>query len=806
MLKKFLVGAAVILLGGAISGVFVKMAAERDYQKAAAHYVEREHADSLISAGHVAAKFQGIYENLRTISLLPTVRKIDRHATKIDDDAKGAIQEIYNNLANSVAVSEVYIVPASFDPNKIDPVTQQLEKPSLVFDQLIVDAGRLANATEPFAAQSSINQNAPAVPEVETYEYWQLADQIAWLKKRQFDLASFNRMRLPMISGPEVITCDNTEFVKTGKDADRLGLIFSVPFYDLDGVFSGVITAVVRSNTLKGILPGEDFALINPENNFVLPASQTGQAQKSLKSVVASTPDSSLIYSELLPLTSHDPKSKWTLWVGHPNSRFLNNSEVGAVKSFEMTAMSMIALVVMICLIFWALILRKQETNRVLEAREAKRSEEMSHAALHDALTGLPNRVLLRQRMDEAMARVKRGEKMAMLWVDLDHFKNINDSLGHPVGDALLKTVAARMLECVRKTDTVARIGGDEFLILQLNVGTAEQSAILAQRLIDKLSEPIELDGHQVVTGASVGISVAIGDGEDAETILRNADIALYRAKLDGRNTYRFFQPSMEAAVRECRELEMGLRRALMSNEFVLHYQPLIDAESEEILGFEALIRWQDPEKGMVAPGVFIPVAEEIAIIAAIGEWALMRACMDAASWPDNLRVAVNLSPLQFKSVTLGPNIIKALNVSGLKPSRLELEITESVLLAANEPTMDLLHQLRNLGVKIALDDFGTGYSSLSYLQSFPFDKIKIDRSFVSQGDGTEKNSAIVRAIVAMAGSLGMATTAEGVETLDQLERIRGQGCTELQGYLFSRPIPLNEVHQLLEHKKALAA
>ena len=421
----------------------------------------------------------------------------------------------------------------------------------------------------------------------------------------------------------------------------------------------------------------------------------------------------------------------------------------------------------------------------------------IAHMAQHDALTGLPNRDHLRGRMEEAMARVRRGESMAVLCLDLDHFKAVNDTLGHPVGDTLLKAVTDRLRKCVREVDTVARFGGDEFIVLQPGIEHPEQAGILAQRLIETVSEPYSLDGHQVVIGMSVGIAVALTDSDDPDTLIKNADMALYRAKTDGRGAYRYFESEMDARLQRRRVLELDLRKAFVAKEFELFYQPLVNLASNHVIGFEALLRWNHPQRGMISPAEFIPLAEEIGVIVPLGEWVIRQACMEAACWPGDLKIAVNLSPAQFRSRALVLNVISALGASGLPANRLELEITESVLLQDNEATLATLHQLKDLGVRIAMDDFGTGYSSLSYIRSFPFDKIKIDRSFVSDLSASDC-LAIVRAVAGLGLSLGMVTTAEGVETEEQLQQVREQGCTEMQGYLFSPPRPAGELGPFL--------
>jgi diguanylate cyclase (GGDEF)-like protein len=429
---------------------------------------------------------------------------------------------------------------------------------------------------------------------------------------------------------------------------------------------------------------------------------------------------------------------------------------------------------------------------------------KIEYMAHHDALTDLANRVLLNERLEQALSRrIHRTEMVAVHHLDLDQFKAVNDTFGHPAGDKLLKIVAERLRALVRETDTIARMGGDEFVIVQAPITDPTEATSLAQAIIASISEPFDLDGHQAAIGASVGIAVGPGDGLRPDKLLRNADLALYRAKGDGRGTFRFFEPAMDLQMQTRRIVEQDLRKALPAEEFELYYQPVVNLASNEISGFEALIRWNHPLRGMVAPSSFIPLAEEIGFIVPLGEWVIRQACLTAAQWPEHLHVAVNISAAQFRSPGLLQVIVGALAASGLSPTRLEIEITETVLLQNRDTTLAVLHQLRALGVRIALDDFGTGYSSLTYLQCFPFDKIKIDRSFVK--DITENTGSlnIVRAVAALAKGMGMTATAEGVETGEQLDKVTSEGCTEMQGYLFSRPLPVTEIERLFLPQRA---
>jgi diguanylate cyclase (GGDEF)-like protein len=428
----------------------------------------------------------------------------------------------------------------------------------------------------------------------------------------------------------------------------------------------------------------------------------------------------------------------------------------------------------------------------VTEAIRTKR--RISHMARHDALTDLPNRTFFREKLQDALKGVSTESRVAVLCLDLDDFKGVNDTLGHPTGDALLAAVAERLRECAGGVETVARLGGDEFAVLQSGRTQPAAATDLARRIIEAVGRPFELHGHQVVTGATIGIAFAPEDGDDPDRLLKNADMALYRAKGAGRGTHSFFEPSMDANMQARRRVEMGLRRALAHDEFELHYQPVVNLKDNAVAGFEALLRWKDPQRGLISPAEFIPVAEDTGLIVPIGDWDNRHACAEAATWPGDLTVAVNLSPAQFRGHRLTHVVFAALAEARLPARRLELEITESVLLNNNEATLATLHQLRDFGARISMDDFGTGYSSLSYLRSFPFDKIKIDQSFIRDLGGSDDSLAIVRAVTGLGAALGMRTTAEGVETAEQLEYLRREGCTEVQGFLFSRPRPSGEL------------
>jgi diguanylate cyclase (GGDEF)-like protein len=431
----------------------------------------------------------------------------------------------------------------------------------------------------------------------------------------------------------------------------------------------------------------------------------------------------------------------------------------------------------------------------------AEREQRITQLAFNDVLTGLPNRTMFHQQLEQLFRSAEgNGGLFALHCLDLDQFKVINDTLGHPAGDSLLVEAAQRLRHAARG-HFVGRLGGDEFVVLQSVGGDRDSIDRLAREILSAIARPLAIDGNELVPSTSIGIAIAPDDGGDGGTLLRNADLALYRAKEAGRGTYAFFEESLNQRAQERRQLESDLRMAVERGEFELHYQPLFDLEHNRICSFEALLRWNHPARGLVAPVDFIPVAEDTGLIVPIGAWVIREACAQAARWPEPIRVAVNVSPVQFHRGALHETILRALAVTGLAPNRLEVEITESIFLEGSEPTLRLLHALRSVGVRVALDDFGTGYSSLSYLQSFPFDKLKIDRSFIHNLLTRQGASAIVHAITELANALGIETTAEGVEETAQLMELRSHGCSSVQGFLFSEPMSLADVERLFREE-----
>jgi len=441
------------------------------------------------------------------------------------------------------------------------------------------------------------------------------------------------------------------------------------------------------------------------------------------------------------------------------------------------------------------------------DVTESKRAQErITHLAKYDDLTGLANRNQFRERINGMLAAMhKRKNHVAIHLIDLDRFKTINDTLGHPIGDKLLKEVASRLKTVIRPGDMITRFGGDEFVVLQIGTERYQDAKWLAERLARTLKDPFDIDGHRIDIGASIGIAMAPMDGVDADQLLKKADMALYAAKNGGGGDHRFFALEMEEAAQERRALELDLREALTSEQFDLYFQPLVDLRSGRVTTCEALLRWRHPRRGMVPPSIFIPIAEETGLIIPLGEWALQRACYEAAKWPKSVKVAVNLSPVQFRDRGLALQVVSALAKSGLPAQRLELEVTERLLLEDSDGTLTVMEQLKNLGVSISLDDFGTGYSSLNYLRKFPFQKIKIDQSFIA-GLGEERDAqAIIGAVAGLGASLDKTVVAEGIETEEQLKQVTMHGCHEGQGHFFGEPMPADIIQARLEASTTVA-
>jgi diguanylate cyclase (GGDEF)-like protein len=889
-------GYSVILAIGSTAIWFCIERSDYEYRTSLDNFRKESEDDAKDVSVKASQSLANVYQNIRTISLLPSVRDIDRHGTNIDEDARSSIQQIYNNLATNVAVSEVYIVPVDLEPEKIDPVTGKLEEPILMFDELILAAARKDRGDKDRKSFSHVDA-AEGAEEIEIHEYRQLKQQMTWFRERYPSLDTIDGMQIPFINGEEVITCDNTEFDKSGLEADRTGLIFSVPFYGRDGRLKGAISAIIRTKALMNLLPNANFALIDVRNEYLVTPSMAGQVGASSEWVHQALPDPKLFASILIKLPVQTARGDWQLWAGFPNADFLDRSETRALLAQRDFSIGACLIIMLLTLVSWRSLVRRRLTElaqwrdlseatlegllicdgnvivtsngrfismigssdcvlagkrledlitdqealfqlgsgskdyietkiktasgadipveilarsmtylgklrRVLAVRDQsdlhEAEKKIRFLALRDALTGLANRNRFIDELQTSLKRVAPWKSLAVLYLDLDSFKHVNDTLGHGIGDQLLRGVAARLEDAVREADLVARMGGDEFAIILAPPCQPEDATAVASRLIDAISDPYNIDGHQIVIGTSIGISLAPGDGTVPHQLLKNADLALYRAKAEGKQTFRLFEAEMDAKMQARRVLELELRQALALDQFDLAYQPIVDSRSRTTCGFEALLRWRHPERGLVQPLHFIALAEEIGLMGKIGAWVLKQACHDAMSWPSHIRVAVNVSPAQFRGRAIELDVLAALGTSGLPGSRLEIEITESVLMEDTEASVAMLQRLRGHGVRVAMDDFGTGYSSLSYLQKFPFDKIKIDKSFVSDSGISSNSQAIIQAILGLAATFGMSTTAEGIETENQLGDLSAWGCAEFQGYLFSKPLEAQEVASFL--------
>jgi len=1031
-----------LVLGAILAGA-ARMNHESRLQEDMAHFKALSHDEAQVVRSSLEETFAAIYRNLRTVARLPGVRSIDRHGENFDVNARLTAQEIYNNLASQVALSEVYIVSADFDPERIDPRTGKHEEPILMFDQLIVGrtGGDLQKPKEAEPAE---------VEEVEIFEYRLIREQLDWFARNFPSEKQVRGLGYPAIAGPEVVTCDNRRFdPRNPRDADRSGIVYSVPFYGPEGELRGLVAGIFLTAILREQLPSGDYALRVGAYDYSVYPEETGAASGSALWVNKVSPDPSLIYSEVLQLNLMDAGRGWFLWTGRSAGSFWESAEVNLQYQLTRTNYAGTFLVV---LLSWAIVLVFERGRRVVEKRNAelehtvsellasrkklaaahqmarlgswewtpgsdliqlspelrrlikrearetldswrqweelvpgpdadlllgalqglfrrgqgfqldhrlylpggverivqhqaegqwsetgalvrilgtvqdvternlkdekillagkvfecsseaivvtdqdgkildanpaacemtgygkeeilgqnprifksgrhksdfyqdmwcallddgewqgevwdrrkngeiypkwvvinavynsdgvithyvsiaaditqkKQTEEkLQHLAHFDPLTNLPNRLLLQDRLEQAIGRAERTQKsLALMFLDLDRFKVINDTLGHDVGDALLVKVAQRLRSHVRRADTVARLGGDEFTILLGELSSARAAAHVAQKIVESFAEPIHLANHELFVSLSIGISLYPGGGTDRDSLCRTADIAMYHAKKQGRNNYQFYAEEINEMTMERMAIEHDLRLALERDEFRLYYQPQMGVADRDLCGFEALVRWFHPQRGMVPPDRFISIAEETGLIDAIGDWVIIEACRQIRAWRDAgippLPVAVNLAARQFLAPGFSRRIREILQDTGIAPEMLELEITESTMLQDVNRTAEVLVELKKLGLKVAIDDFGTGYSSLGYLQKLPIDKLKIDKSFVMMKEVRPENFAIVSAVIAMAHGMGIEVLAEGVETEEILEVLDVKGCDKIQGYWYSRPLPADDV------------
>lgn len=734
-------------------------------------------------ARQVDQSLRSIYESMRTISFLPAVKSLERNETTLRSDGNETIQQIYNSLNANIALSEIHIYPVDFNPERLDYVTGKPEVPQFRFDHF-------KSAEETSAAQSTVlgaegekpanDKSSLQKSEMDVFRH--VVGQVKWFKEHYLNIDSFRGKNVPIIVSEEITTSDNSEYNQTKKESDRAGVVFSVPIYGRGGNLRGVVSTIIRSNSLRALQSDSGYSLTSFFGGYST-NSHVGFSTKGedwQPSILARQQDQTFYLKA--PVFKQDPRGGWQLQRGYSAKEFYNSQEFISIQTFTFRSVLLIFFVT--CLVFAQFGLMRYRQMLIL------------YRVSHDALTGLPNRVFLENRIEEAIAAAAKGQKSMLLYLDLDKFKCVNDTLGHHAGDVVLRASAQRMLQSVRASDVVARIGGDEFVILLNGASNHEGAAIVSTRMIGLIKEPIAVEGREVFVGASIGITTIEDPEVSGKELLRHADLALFKSKNNGRGSHSFYEPEMDAALNERRMLEAGLETAAANGELVLHYQPITNIGTGNIECYEALVRWNHPKLGLIGPQRFIPLAEEIECIDSIGHWILEKACHDAVKLPEKSRIAVNLSAVQLRNPTFPLKVMAALNSSKLSAHRLEFEITESVLIEKSNIAVEALGQLRATGVRIVLDDFGVGYSSFTYLKSIQFDSIKVDHSFFSEIDKPEQ-LAILRAIVALSSNLHLPMTIDGIETLEHLEIARREGCTHAQGFLFAMPQPfeLLETH-----------
>ena len=749
-------------------------------QTAWSDHTKADDAELKQQAQIMSQKLATVYQSLRTIALLPSVANLDRNNAVLSHDGNAAIQQIYNNLYINVGVSEVYVVPVSFRPERIDPATGLMEAPILSFDELIVDGGSFSQEPDPFQAKAEVQSFQMPANEIETEEYQQIREQLDYFISRYPSRTTINGFNFPVLNSEEITTCDNVVFNKTNVEKDRNGLMFSVPYYGADGLLKGVISATLRTQVLNSVITLVDaFALIDANGRLISGKNiDVEKANTSFEPNIWKADKQAIVVTSA-DVPSSDPTGSWKIRVEHLGSSFYDSPGFRTVRSFAIWCFAAIIATMLLSL--------------MTIYRAALRHTILRYRATHDALTNLPNRRLLESDIAAAFEESKNGHSSFLLYLDLDRFKIVNDTLGHLAGDEVIREAALRIRSALKPSDNVARIGGDEFVVLLRKVKEGPIQAIhFAEKIIAAFAAPIYFNDRPIEIATSIGIAAIDSSSQNSDEVLRHADAALFRTKEQERGSYRFYARTMDAERERRHQIAADLKTALQKNEFEIHYQAIFNTQTRVPQGCEALLRWNHPKLGRISPADFIPLAEEFGLINKIGEWVLQTACHDAMTFPSYFQIAVNISPIQLKNSTFPLQVLTALNKSGLQPDRLELEFTESVLLSASATTLDVIAQLRACGVNIALDDFGVGFSSLGYLKDFEFDRLKIDRSFMKNIENS-KDAAILKAITEMGATLGLATTAEGVETVEQFEAVRLQGCTDVQGFLFMKPMPLQE-------------
>ena len=795
------IGVVAGVAGAAIAGFW-----SREYDAVRRDYVARSSEETRFVAEKLSDALKAVRDNLRTLSLLPGVRSVDRHGRNLSAEAEITIQQIYNNLSSDAKVSAVYILPIDFEPDRVDPVTGRREEPIAAFNQLILGVGEgVAEAGGAPDAASLLRSGGllepeiegvpdqAGVPQIEIFAYREIKRQLAWLAEHYPTNQEITGVRVPMIGGKEVITSDNSVFDRSHDDADRMGIIHVAPFFGHDGKIKGGVAAITRTDVYREILAGDNYLLLNTRTGFRTLPREGGQAFASARFANAGVIDPNLNYSQVLPVETSDATGGWEIWAGRPKAEFDQSSEARGVRTAAIVSLGALLL---LCVAAAALFRLASRNKRA--AIEAVRSEQrQSTLARLDFLTELPNRLALNEILPAMLSEnLAMGRGVGVATVDLDGFKHINDTLGHEAGDLALKAVSSR-LKSALKHCIVARIGGDEFVILAPGAdamsmrGVAEAAVLALQtqlRLSDELTMPI---------GGSIGYAVAPQDGVAPDDLLRRSDLALIETKKNARGrAYRYVQALEEGGIRR-RAVEAALRRALIEQRFEVAYQPILSRDGARLLGAEALARWADASLGVVQPSEFIPIAEAAGLMPVLGEQVLRKAISDAEAWGD-VKICVNISAQQISHFTMASSVEALLAAHQFEPARLELELSESALIADESAARAQIARLQKLGVKIALDDFGAGYASLLHLRRFAFDKLKINRKFVSGCESAADARAIIIAVSALSHSLGLEITADGVENFAQHEFLSMAGIDRMQGFFFAKPVSAGEIAKLL--------
>jgi diguanylate cyclase (GGDEF)-like protein len=804
--------------------------------RATYHTENADETDLVIN--RVKQTFDRTYRAIRTVARLPGIESLDWETTQdsmnrdgsiLDENTRLTIQEIYNALALDVAVSELYIVPINLDPDELDPTRTSPIHPLVTFDEFIV--GQIAD-------DSMETQQAPEIEEIEIFEYRLMRKQLDWMLENYPDSSTIVALNYPAITGPPVVTCDNSRYdPNKPNDEDRTGLLMSVPIFDRAGNLKGCATAVIINPVLADLLPSGDFAIINTEYPFSISKKKTAQWADSASIGHHNTPDPSLMYSETKTIQTADHASTWILWAGHPDSTFWNRSDVRA--TLQARNLGFIA-VLTLSLGFYAatkLVLnayaRLAHVNQGLEqvisertqsavsmkneavsalgrekvamAEQEKTLAMLEKIASTDRLTGLPNRIVFIERLEKIMNQVRWNDaRFAVLFFDFDRFKVVNDSLGHDIGDALLCDIADIFRKELREEDTVARFGGDEFVVLLRDLNDWSDAKLKAQRLLEAFNEPHLLNGHLVISTASIGLVTNENHYKDSAEMIRDADAAMYQAKDTGRARVVVFDQEMHDYALDQISLESDLRTALKEQQFAVVYQPIIELNNAVIKGFEALIRWNHPKRGLINPVDFIPMAESSGLIIDIGKWVLRTAVWQIAQWNEKLEdhqrlsININVSKRQLYEPEFVEFVVFCKDEFAIRPNELHLEITESSIADDQDIVVPILEQLRKHDIIIAMDDFGTGVSSLSTLHTFPIDVLKIDQSFIRLLDGDRSLHAVVNSIASLAENLGIQTVAEGIESECIIGTLQSIGCTWGQGYYFSRPLKASDAHDFI--------